>query len=110
MFFFFSGGMYFLTGSYRNLPLGYGSGDPPEPYIFLRSLNDQFIIEGLLAGVFVFGALFGFFLIYYASKNFYKPTGSYVYLALGIILVIVFFFLLEMAMNSKGINLYSSEF
>jgi magnesium-transporting ATPase (P-type) len=107
IFFFFSGGMYFLIGSYREIPMGYTSDDPPAPIIYLSgSLNDQFIIEGILSATFIFICLLGFFLLYLSSKNFYKPTTSYVYFALGIIVILICFFLLEIAMYEKGIRLY----
>jgi len=109
LYFFLSGGMYFITGAYREIPLGYGSGNPPEPIIWLNSLNDQFILEGIIAGIFIFIGLIGFILIYYSSKNFYKPTTSYVYLGFGLILVFISFILLENAMNQKGIRLYSAD-
>ncbi|MHA1269597.1 MAG: hypothetical protein ACTSPY_07385 [Candidatus Helarchaeota archaeon] len=109
IFYFFSGGMYFLIGAYREIPMGYGEGNPPEPIIFLRSLNDQFIIEGILAASFIFMSLGGFFLIYLSSKNFYKPSSSYAYLGLGILLIIIAFFLIETSMYMKGIHLYDED-
>ncbi len=108
-FYFFSGGMYFIIGAYREIPMGYGQGNPPEPIIFLRSLNDQFIIEGILASSFIFIALGGFSLIYLSTKNFYKPSSCYVYLGLGIVVIIIAFFLLETAMYLKGIRMYDED-
>ncbi|MBD3228082.1 MAG: hypothetical protein GF329_07820 [Candidatus Lokiarchaeota archaeon] len=109
MFFFFSGGMYFLIGTYREIPMGYTQSDPPAPIIYLNQLNDQFIIEGVLSAIFIFLAFVGFILIYMSSKNFYKPSTSYIYLAFGIIIIIIFFFLIEMAMYRKGIYLYDDQ-
>ncbi|MHA1229044.1 MAG: hypothetical protein ACTSRP_00410 [Candidatus Helarchaeota archaeon] len=109
LYFFLSGGMYFLIGAYRSIPMGYGQGNPPEPIIYLRSLNDQFIIEGILSAFFIFIALGGFLFMYMGTKNFSKPSTCYVYLAIGIILVIIGFFLLEIAMYQKGIKLYDES-
>ncbi|TFF88480.1 MAG: hypothetical protein EU549_02915 [Promethearchaeota archaeon] len=109
MFFFFSGGMYFLIGTYREIPMGYTQGDPPSPIIYLNQLNDQFIIEGLISAIFIFLGLAGFLLLYMSSKNFYKPTSSYIYLAFGVVIIIFSFFLLEIAMYQKGIYLYDDQ-
>jgi len=101
MFFFYSGGMYFLTGPYKDFPFW------PDPLdFFINSLTDQFIIEGLLAAILSFMGFGGLLILYIASKNFYKKNRSHAYLLIGIIIVIIAIALLELAMVSKEMIMY----
>jgi len=104
-----SGGIYNLTR--RTIPLNYQQiGDYVKPVFFWRDLHEQFMLEGLIFAILVFLAFVGTYLIYESTKNFYRPSTSYTYLAVGLLLFFLAFAFIEILIHQKITAFYSPDF
>ncbi|MFX0056739.1 MAG: hypothetical protein ACFE85_10550 [Candidatus Hodarchaeota archaeon] len=72
-----------------------------EPMFLFPSLHDSFIIEGIVASIFIFLCSTGFVLLYQASKYVYNKSIAIRILVIGIILVFVTFIALQAMITIK---------
>lgn len=94
------------------IAVGYDtSTHPATPIFFYESLNDQFMLEGIIAFAIILMGFAGFMFIHQSTKHFYRPKYSYMLFAVGIVLILFAVFSLQsIVINEKGINLYSDLF
>ncbi len=83
--FILAGGLYDLAEN----PPPIGATETSIEPIYRQSLNEQFLIESLAAGVFIGIGVGGFFLLRYATRYAYDPRYATSLLVLGIILMLV---------------------
>jgi uncharacterized membrane protein YidH (DUF202 family) len=105
-----AGGAYDLVSTnLGKIAVGYDtSTDPPTPIFFYKSLNDQFMLEGLIAFALIMMGFIGFMFIHQSTKHFYRPKYSYMLFAVGIVLILFAVFSLQsIVVHNKGVNLYS---
>ncbi|GAH44950.1 unnamed protein product, partial [marine sediment metagenome] len=65
------------------------------------NINESFIIEGIVASIFIFLCSIGFILLYQASKHVYNRDIAIRYLVLGIILILAAFGTLQAMITIK---------
>ena len=74
------------------------SGDP----LFLYpSIHDSFIIEGIVASIFIFLCSLGFIMLYQASKHVYNKKIATRILAIGLILILLSYTALQAMIRIK---------
>jgi hypothetical protein len=104
----------FLYDITRNtIPLNYKQEDQTKmviPQFFWQDMNEQFLIEGIVASIVIMIGAFGVIFLYQATKNFYRPKNAYSYMALGMALMILSFVIISYFIGQKGVKLYSSDF
>jgi hypothetical protein len=108
-----AGGAYdIMSKTTGRIAVGYDtSTHPATPIFFYNSLNDQFLLEGIIAFALILCGFIGFLFIHQSTKHFYRPKYSYMLLAIGIILVFFAVFSLQsIVVNDKGVNLYSDNY
>ncbi len=71
------------------------------PLFLYPSINESFIIEGIVASIFIFLCSIGFILLYQASKFVYNRNIAIRYLVLGIILILTAFATLQAMITIK---------
>jgi hypothetical protein len=82
--------IFLLTGGIYNL-----TENPPfvQPWkgvgVIYRSINEQFILESLIAALYITLGTGGVFLIHYSTRYIYDSNRSISYLILGIILTLI---------------------
>ncbi|MHA1145054.1 MAG: hypothetical protein ACTSRW_09985 [Candidatus Helarchaeota archaeon] len=104
-----SGGIYNMTR--KTIPLNYQQiGDFVQPVFFWKDLHEQFILEGIIFAILLFIVFMGTYLIYESTKNFYRPSTSYAYLVIGLILFFLAFAFIELLIHQKITSFYSPEF
>lgn len=111
MFFLYiiSGGIYNLAR--RTIPLNYQQiGDFVEPVFFWKDLHEQFILEGVIFAILVGLAFVGTYLIYESTKNFYRPSTSYAFLLIGLLVFFLAFGMIEILIHQKITSFYSIDF
>jgi divalent metal cation (Fe/Co/Zn/Cd) transporter len=64
-------------------------------------INESFIIEGIVASIFIFMCSIGFILLYQASKFVYNKSVAVRYLAVGILLIFASFITLQAMITIK---------
>jgi hypothetical protein len=85
---------------YRDPPaLGVDSNN--EPIFLYPDINESFIIEGIVASIFIFICSTGFIMLYQASKYVYNKTIAIRILIVGIILIIAAFGALQAMITIK---------
>ena len=82
-------------------PLAIGADTSGNPVILYPSIQDAFIIESIVASVFIFLCSLGFVMLYQASKYVYNKKIAIRILVLGIILIISAFFTLQAMITFK---------
>ena len=85
VFFIYIGGFYFLTHD-EVLPFG---TDPEtgEPEVIFKDVHEQFIFEGIAAGILMYIGAGGMYLIHKSTSFAYSPRQATTYLLIGIGLV-----------------------
>ncbi|MFX1320304.1 MAG: hypothetical protein ACFFAQ_01550 [Promethearchaeota archaeon] len=75
-----------------------GTGDPMFLY---PDLYESFIIEGIVASMLIFFCSIGFIFLYQASKHFYNKSLALRMLAIGILMIIITFIILQYMIGVK---------
>ncbi len=79
-------------------------GSDPQsgtPLFLYPDINESFIIEGIVASIFIFLCSIGFILLYQASKYVYNKNIAIRYLVVGITLILIAFFTLQAMITIK---------
>jgi hypothetical protein len=96
LFWLMAGGIYFMV---RN-PIAVGqSGN--DPVFFYPSMNESFIIEGIIAAIMLFAAGVGMVLMYQASMQKMNKSYAMKLLVVGLVLGIVSFMALQWIIQIK---------
>ena len=91
--------VYFI---YREPP-SIGADEQGQPlFIWPRDLNESFIVEGIVASIFMFLASSGFLLLYQASKYVYNRKIAIRILVIGVILIVISFVVLQFMLAIKA--------
>lgn len=85
---------------FREVP-AMGSNSDGSPMFLYPDLNESFIIEGIVASIFIFMCSIGFILLYQASKFVYNKSVAVRYLAVGILLILASFITLQAMITIK---------
>jgi len=86
---------------FREVPaLGTNPSDGTPMFLY-PDLNESFIIEGIVASIFIFMCSIGFILLYQASKFVYNKSVAVRYLAVGILLILASFITLQAMITIK---------
>jgi hypothetical protein len=72
-----------------------------EPLFLYPDLNESFVIEGIVASIFIFLCSIGFIFLYQASKYVYNKSVAIRYLVVGIILILTAFTTLQAMVTIK---------
>jgi hypothetical protein len=72
-----------------------------EPIFLYPDLNESFIIEAIVASIFIFLCSIGFIMLYQASKYVYNKNVAIRYLVIGIILILIAFGTLQAMVTIK---------
>lgn len=101
-----AGGAYIMVSTnVGKIAVGYtySSSGPPIPDFFIDSLNDQYMLEGIIAFALIIMGFIGFMFIHQSTKHFYRPKYSYMLFATGIVLILFAVFALQtIAVNEKS--------
>jgi hypothetical protein len=71
------------------------------PMFIYEDINESFIIEGIVASIFIFLCSSGFILLYQASKYVYNKSIAIRYLVVGVILILTAFGALQAMITIK---------
>ncbi|NVM19735.1 MAG: hypothetical protein HWN80_18685 [Candidatus Lokiarchaeota archaeon] len=85
---------------FREVP-ALGSDQSGQPLFLYPDINESFIIEGIVASIFIFLCSIGFILLYQASKYVYNKNIAIRYLVVGIILILIAFGTLQAMITIK---------
>ena len=85
---------------FREVP-ALGSNSDGSPRLIYPDINESFIIEGVVASIFIFMCSIGFILLYQASKFVYNKSVAVRYLAVGILLILASFITLQAMITIK---------
>ena len=85
---------------FREVP-ALGSYPDGSPRLLYPDINESFIIEGVVASIFIFMCSIGFILLYQASKFVYNKSVAVRYLAVGILLILASFITLQAMITIK---------
>ncbi len=72
-----------------------------DPMFLYPDINESFIIEGIVASIFIFLCSLGFIFLYLASQYVYNKNIAIRYLVVGILLIIVAFATLQAMITIK---------
>jgi len=72
-----------------------------EPMFLYPDINESFIIEGIVASIFIFLCSLGFIFLYQASKYVYNKNIAIRYLIVGILLILIAFATLQAMITIK---------
>jgi hypothetical protein len=100
LFWLMAGGIYFMV---RN-PIAVGStgsGDNSDAVFFYPSMNESFIIEGIIAAILLFTAGIGMVLMYQASLQKMNKNYASKLMVVGFVLGILGFLALQWIINIK---------
>ena len=73
---------------FREVPALGSNPQDGSPLFLYPDINESFIIEGVVASIFIFMCSIGFILLFQASKFVYNKSVAVRYLAVGILLII----------------------
>jgi len=85
---------------YRSPP-AVGATQEGNPIFLYPSVNDQFIIEGIIASIVIFLSSIGYLFLYQASKYVYDRNTAIKILAIGFILILMSFVILQLMLGTK---------
>jgi hypothetical protein len=86
---------------FREPPALGSNPDTGAPLFLYPDINESFIIEGIVASIFVFLCSIGFIFLYQASKFVYNKNIAIRYLVVGIILILAAFGTLQAMVTIK---------
>jgi hypothetical protein len=72
-----------------------------DPMFLYPGINDSFIIEGIVASIFIFLCSLGFIFLYQASQYVYNKSIAIRYLVVGIFLILTAFTALQAMIDQK---------
>jgi hypothetical protein len=82
-------------------PIAIGANQQGDPVLFYPDIHEAFIVESIVASIFIFLCSIGFILLYQASKYVYNKKTAVKILVIGIILVISAFVALQAFITIK---------
>lgn len=82
-------------------PIAIGANNKGNPVLFYPDIHEAFVIESIVASIFIFLCSIGFILLYQASKYVYNKKTAIKILVIGIILVISAFVALQAFISIK---------
>jgi len=85
---------------FREVP-ALGSYPDGSPRFLYEDINEAYIIESVVASIFIFMCSIGFILLYQASKFVYNKRIAVRYLAVGIVLILASFIALQAMITIK---------
>ncbi len=85
---------------YRD-PIAIGANQQGDPVLLYPDIHDAFIIESIVASIFIFLCSLGFIMLYQASKYVYNKKIAIRILVIGIILILVSFVALQAMITIK---------
>jgi len=74
-------------------------GDPV--FVIPENMHDAYIIESIVASILLLFSSFGFIILYYASKYVYNKKFADWILIIGVIMILITFFLLQFILKIK---------
>lgn len=80
--------------------VGVDSRGDPE-FVIPENLHDAYIIESIVASILLLFSSFGFIILYYASKYVYNKKFADWILVIGILMILITFFLLQFILDIK---------
>ena len=86
---------------FREVPAMGSNPSDGSPMFLYPDINESFIIEGLVASIFIFMCSIGFVLLYQASKFVYNKSVAVRYLAVGILLILASIITLQAMITIK---------
>jgi len=86
---------------FREVPALGSDPQSGSPMFLYPDINESFIIEGVVASIFIFMCSIGFILLYQASKFVYNKSVAVRYLAVGILLILASFITLQAMITIK---------
>ncbi|MFX0048335.1 MAG: hypothetical protein ACFE8G_09225 [Candidatus Hermodarchaeota archaeon] len=86
---------------FRDTPALGSDPQSNQPLFLYPDINESFIIEGIVASIFIFLCSIGFILLYQASKYVYNKNIAIRYLVVGIILILAAFGTLQAMITIK---------
>jgi len=86
---------------FREVPAMGSNPSDGSPMFLYPDINESFIIEGVVASIFIFMCSIGFILLYQASKFVYNKSVAVRYLAVGILLILASFITLQAMITIK---------
>ncbi|MHA1129769.1 MAG: hypothetical protein ACTSQI_01230 [Candidatus Helarchaeota archaeon] len=107
-----AGGAYdMVSKTTGKIAIGYDTNShPPRPIFFINGMNDQFMLEGIIAFTIILCGFLGFIFIHQSTKHFYRPKYSYILFTVGIgLLLFAFISMTSIALNGKNLNMYSQR-
>jgi len=85
----------------RNPPALGTNPQTGDPMFLYPGINDSFIIEGIVASIFIFLCSLGFIFLYQASQYVYNKSIAIRYLVVGIFLILTAFTALQAMIDQK---------
>ncbi len=85
----------------RNPPAMGADPQTGAPMFLYPDINESFIIEGIVASIFIFLCSLGFIFLYQASQYVYEKSIAIRYLVVGILLIIIAFAALQAMITVK---------
>ena len=95
VFYIFIGGVYDVVQTPESI------GGAFQPEIFLKALDQQYVLEGLIAGFVMFLGAFGLYLTHYASNFSTDLRRSTTVLVIGILMFVIAALTLNAFFNAK---------
>lgn len=94
-----TGVVYFIA---RNpTPQALGATQSGEPLFIYPGLHESFILEGIVASILIILSSMGFIFLYQASKYVYNKKMAVSILAIGVMMILVAFILLQYMLDEK---------
>jgi hypothetical protein len=96
----YGGGIWDIV--YRDKVLTMGSNPSTGAAILISpGFDNQFLIEGVVASLFIFIGFMGFIVMYQSTRHVYRPNYARLLLVSGMALVLVSYLMLTVMMNGK---------
>lgn len=92
-----TGVVYFLVRD----PPALGSNSAGDPIFIYNSINESFIIEGIVASILILFCSIGFIALFQASKYVYNKKMAVSILVIGLMMIITSFILLQYMLSVK---------
>ena len=97
LFWLVMGGIYILT----NNPIALGSNSNGQPVWLYPSTSDAFVIESIVAAIFIFLGGLGFIFLYETTKHSFNYSYAVKLLIFGLVLICTTFGLLQWMIQQK---------
>lgn len=90
-----TGVVYLIYRDAQGQALALGADSSGDPIWLYPSINEQFIMEGIVASILIFMCSSGFLMLYQSSKYLYNRTIALRILVIGVIMILAAFFFLQ---------------